>query len=244
MRRELVIYTFIATFILLLIPTIPAMEFSLVQNNIKDSLQQKIEQTLDATPVDKSLFKNIDFSSPGSILQHFLDKISKTKESLQSDDGGEQPLFFPFLGIFVYGFILVVILKVIGTIIKLIGGKINYVIQLIKLKITNAITKIITFITTLVTFVINIITYLVNLTITLLTNLFNLGVTIGSILFNAILLILTGIITIILMAVQAIINVIAKIWYGIGQIIRFFIDLIIVIIDAIFPNYQMIEGNL
>lgn len=239
MRREIYIYTFIACLTLLMVPTIPSMEFSMVKETYETNVENYFEQTINFQEKNNGITNKIDFSHMIVILKQFFGKITNTKKSLQSEGDDEQPLFFPFLGIFVYALIAIIILKIIGIILHFIGGKINLVIQFIKAKITNFITKTITLLTTISTIIISLFTLLVNIIVYVTTTVYNLISTTVLIITNVIVLIVSGIVTLFLLTLQGIINIIAKIWFGIGEVLRFIVEVIQAILDAIFPNYHI-----
>lgn len=250
MKKIIILTCLLSTFILLSVPAIPSMHITLAE----ESYQNKIENQILNLGIDQLEIKdsnllsnkeNIQTLLP-TLIQSLLQKESRSVERPDNDDD-PQPLFFPFLGIFIYGLILYIVLKIVFNIIKIIHGNIQTILQNIKTRIINLIQTIATLVITILTFIITVITTIIQLiitlttklingTLTLATSLINGIITFGNILIDLILIVITGFFTILLIIFQGIANIIARIWAGIGVFFGLINDIIELILNTIFPN--------
>ncbi|OYT29895.1 hypothetical protein B6U98_01140 [Thermoplasmatales archaeon ex4572_165] len=229
MKKTILIGLSLSLFAILLIPSVPAVELSLVKDEqIKTITEQfsiisQISDFHENDLLDKQTTDtfNLYFEE---IINNFEKKIFESDADVGNDEGGE-PRFFPFLGIFIYLAIAYVLLAISVIVLRFIGGGIRGIFQGIKLKILQFIGSII-----------SIVSFIITLALNIVKGALSTGLKVGTFILDVILLIFTGIFTVLLILIQGIGNIIADIWNGIGTILQFILEIISVIIETIFPN--------
>ncbi|RLF57552.1 MAG: hypothetical protein DRN27_07550 [Thermoplasmata archaeon] len=229
MKKTILIGLSLSLFAILLIPSVPAVELSLVKDEqIKTITEQfsiisQISDFHENDLLDKQTTDtfNLYFEE---IINNFEKKIFESDADVGNDEDGE-PRFFPFLGIFIYLAIAYVLLAISVIVLRFIGGGIRGIFQGIKLKILQFIGSII-----------SIVSFIITLALNIVKGALSTGLKVGTFILDVILLIFTGIFTVLLILIQGIGNIIADIWNGIGTILQFILEIISVIIETIFPN--------
>jgi len=228
MKKLLLIGIMLSSIVLLTTPSLPAMQFSLVQDSytsfIEDTIQKK---TLDNLMISEN---NPIYGSIQSILSTILKQLQQgslsfLKQKPMMDPDDPQPQFFPFLGIFIYLFIAYVIFKIIGLILQYFGSIIAGIISSIVGRIKNLFTAIISLITALISVI-----------VTILIAVFNVLAKVGEFILNAIVLILSGILSTILVIISGFIQLLGFIWQGFGAFLGVLLDILRIIYEAIFPG--------
>lgn len=235
MKKQIIIGVILSSLILFLTPSIPALQFTLIE----DAYTSLFEQTIGKQTMNS--FEKITGSQQSLVtsnLQHYLStildrlqtgSISSNNQITTTDPDDPQAQFFPFLGIFVYLFIAYVIFKIIAFVFQYLGGIVNAVVGAIVQKIRNLFTAIF-----------NIITAIISLVVTILIGVFNILKKGGEFLLNAIVLILSGILSTILVIISGLIALIGFIWQGIGAFFGVLLDILRIIYEAIFPGITTI----
>lgn len=185
MEKKIIIGSIISTFIILMIPSISAIEYTNVVDESKSNFYSQLGlNDLKDIPDKFSNNKGKEFIS--NFLMIFKDIIGKYNNDFSDDL--EQPLFFPILGIVFYGLIAIIILSVlfsifnsIFTIIKLILGVIIGTITGFFGSIWNVVVGAANIIIIILSFIVNVIIAIINGT---LTTIANIGLFIVSILVN------------------------------------------------------------
>ena len=134
-----------------------------------------------------------------------------------------QPLFFPILGILVYGFILLIIIKIILTGVHGIKGIIQTIINHIEERIFNFITiigNILGFILKIILFLTSGISKLLHLT--------------AKLILDFVLALLVGIWYIIGTIITLIILIAEKLWSILGNIIGLILNILLLVYNTIF----------
>jgi len=193
MRKTILLGLSLTVFLLVSIPSVSAVQFKLVEDHYKGLLE-------------RNLFSRISKRTP----------ISSSRDT-------PQPLFFPILGIIVYGLILLLIAKIVLWILGEIGGVIATILDIIRGKINNIIETIWFLIKTLF----NVFTSLVSMILKILH-------VSGKIIITVILLLVTLIWLIVGTIITLIFTIIIKLWNLLGLIIGVILDILRIIYDAIF----------
>ena len=218
---------------LLLLPVIPAVQVQTVKQEQIAMIYEKIETTRQfSNLLNSGVFKeHSELISTVTLddISHMIDTIWFESDNYLNppttdDPGDPEPVFFPFLGIFVYLAIAYVFIAINVMVLKFIGKHVRAVIDAI-------VSRIVQFLENVLTVIMFVLTLAYNIVKGLLTGL----VIVGTFIIDVVLIIITGILTLIVLVLQGIINILATIWRGIGDILRFIIEMINVVIDALFP---------
>jgi len=229
MKKTILIGLSLSLFAILLIPSVPAVELSMVKDEqIKTITEQfsiisQISDFHETDLLDKQTTDTFNLYYE-EMINNFENKLFESDSVVGNDEGGE-PRFFPFLGIFIYLAIAYVLLAISVIVLRFIGGGIRGIFQGIKLRILQFIGSII-----------SIVSFIITLALNIVKGALSTGLKVGTFILDVILLIFTGIFTVLLILIQGIGNIIAGIWNGIGTIIQFILELISVVIETIFPN--------
>jgi len=241
MRKQIIIGCFISIIALLLVPSIPAAQYNMVEEAqveaISDAIIQQVGESSSFSVEEMKEILSESLSSDQSItkldIQDIYEQLDLQKQ--QTDENGE-PLFFPFLGIFIYLLIFYIIYIVIITILREIFDFIDVIVGNIASKIQNFIQGIINIFITILTLVFMLLKTIVEvigaLGLGILNGLASLLVGI----YNVVVLVLQGIATLLVLAVQGLGTLLVNIWQGFGAFFRLIIDIFDLILDAIFPN--------
>ena len=99
MKKSILFGTILSVFLIIMVPSIPAIEYNTVVEENKSFFMEKVKD-----------FDKKDFLS--NILDGLKNIIYKLNEKFfnSDDQPDEQPLFFPILGIIFYGLIAIIIL--------------------------------------------------------------------------------------------------------------------------------------
>jgi hypothetical protein len=221
MKKTFLFSTCLSIIALLLIPSIPAVEISLVKDVQTNVLSDSFLMTNLLSKIKKLKLAEIENQGTSN---SFFESLLFHKQSNNNDGGDIDPTFFPFLGIFVYLLIAYIFFAINAMILRFIGDGIRGVISNIVGRIQQAIESVISLIVFIISIIINIASLIISA-----------GITIGTFILDVLLIVITGIITLLLLTIQGIGNTFAKIWHGIGMVLRFIVDIIYVILDAIFP---------
>jgi hypothetical protein len=230
MKRVILLGSLISIVILLLTPQLSAVQYSLVTNtqeqHIKEQLSQALFSSTSLTESQKNTLVNKVITPLFTIINS--EQFSTLKNKLQSNNdddetGPPQPLFFPFLGIFVYGLIAYILLKIIGIILQNVGFIISGIISAIVSRIVGVITIILT-----------IITAIINGIISLITGVATLIVKVAAILLNIIVLIISAILSLIIAILTGLFRLLERVWIGFGNFLGFILDVLKLIYESIF----------
>ncbi len=231
MKKHMLIGVMLSGLLLLATPSIPAMQFTLIEEAYTSFFQETISKETISSLEHMQSSQNTAVSSMiqdllSTIFNHIqTGSIHSIKELTTIDPDDPQAQFFPFLGIFVYLFIALVIFKIIGFFFQYFGGIVSAVVGAIVQKIKNLFTALF-----------NIITAIVSVIVTILIGIFNLLKKGGEFLLNAIVLIISGILSTILVIISGLITLLGFIWQGIGAVFGVLLDILRVIYEAIFPG--------
>ena len=106
MKKGILLGSILSVFLILMIPSIPAIEY----NNVLDENKSNIINRIQNSEFNDSIQKLKD----NRLLNNILNAIKNIFYSLNEkffDD--PEPLFFPFLGIIFYGLIAIIILSIL-----------------------------------------------------------------------------------------------------------------------------------
>jgi len=232
MKKTMLIGLSLSIFAILLIPSVPAVELSMVKDAQIKAIAEQFSIIIQISSFQETdlLYKqttdnlNIYFEE---IIINFEKKLFESNSNVGNDEDAE-PLFFPFLGIFIYLAIAYVFLAISVIILRFIGGGIRGIFEEIKSRIQQFIGSII-----------SIVSFIIALALNVVKGLLSSGLKVGTFILDVILLVITGIFTVLLIIIQGIGNLIAGIWNVIGSILQFILELIGVVIETLFPNIGM-----
>ncbi|MBS3749246.1 MAG: hypothetical protein KGY65_03925 [Candidatus Thermoplasmatota archaeon] len=240
MKKQIIIGCLLSIIVLLLVPSIPATQYSMMKEAKIEAIGQEIIKHTD-TP------SSLDFDKIKTMLSTILfDKQSVTKEdvidqlqlgiSQTSSTNDEQPLFFPFLGIFIYLLIFYIIYIVIVSILREIFNFIDVIVGNIQSKIQNFIQGIINIFLTIISLVFMLLKTIVEVIGTIGIAIINgiAALIVG--IYNVFVFLLQGIAMLIVFAIKGLGMLLSAIWNGLGVFFRLLVDIFNLIIDAIFPN--------
>ncbi len=240
MKKQIIIGCFLSILVLLLVPSIPATQYSMVKEAKIEAIGQEIIQHTDKlssldldkikTMLSTSLSNKQSFTKE-DIFEQLQLKISQTDTS-----NDEQPLFFPFLGIFIYLLIFYIIYIVIVSILREIFDFIDVIIGNIQSKIKNFIQGIINIFLTVLSLIFTLLGTIVEVIGTLGLALINGIASLIVGIYNVFVLLLQGIAMLIVLAIKGLGMLLSAIWQGLGAFFRLLVDIFNLIIDAIFPN--------
>jgi hypothetical protein len=241
MKKQIIIGCFISILVLLLVPSIPAISYTMIKEANIETISNEIIQ-------------NEDIHTTCSIeeIKEILSDILSNDQSINSLNifdgsidqdftipGNEQPLFFPFLGIIIYLLIFYILFLILVTILRNIFDFFGKIIDNIKSKILNFVTLIINVVVILLTFIFNVLKatgqIMASVGLSILSGIKSLVTGLG----NLIVLSIQGLITIIVLLIRGIGGLIRNIWKGLGIFFRLMIDIFNLILDAVFPNVTM-----
>jgi hypothetical protein len=106
MKKQIIIGCFLSIIILLLVPSIPATQYSMMKEAKIEAIGQEIIKNTD-TPSSfdldniKTMLSTVSFDKKSLTKEDVIDQL-QLGISQTSSTNDEQPLFFPFLGIFIY----------------------------------------------------------------------------------------------------------------------------------------------
>ena len=182
MIKKIIFWCMLSTFILLMIPSISAIEYNNVIDENKLNIINVIE-TLDFEDFIDEL-RNINKKQ---LSNDFLNGIKNVINGLNTKflNDPEQPLFFPILGIIFYGLIAIIILSVlfsifssIFTVIKLILGLVIGTFTGFFGSIWNLVIGGANIVIIILTFIVDVISAIINGSIGILANIGSFIVTI------------------------------------------------------------------
>jgi len=239
-NKILLILTLSIAFLLISTPLIPAVEYSTVQD-----VQEEHRQTyLSKFPFfnllqDLNLEKIIQYAQDTSLTSLEWSSLLHQMDPLEDDTGDIQPLFFPFLGIFIYALIAYVILKVVFTIIRTIGSYMQDKINQFKNKIKAFIQKIVDLITLLLNTIQTIIISVITLLIKMGNGVVNGAILLITFIIKAITAVLLSISIVVLSLFYGVIFILATIWSFFEAIFGIILDIINTILHAKNPYEQV-----
>lgn len=241
MKKQIIIGCLLSIFVLLLVPSIPALQYSMVKEaNIK-VIQNEIM-------ADKKLSSHFSQEKIDFILSTFLTTdhsfSKKTIVELLNEDksvnpSDEEPLFFPFLGIFIYLLIFYIIYIIIASIVRVVFDFVGCIVDNIKSKIQNFIDSIVNIVLTVVGLVFTVLKTVIQVLGTIGQSIINGVSTLLQAFGSLILLLFQGIVTLFILAIQGIVFLLKGIWNGLGEFFRLLIEIFSLIIDAVFPNFTI-----
>lgn len=228
MKKTIIIGCFISILVLLLLPTIPATNLTLMKEARIEAIsyelmqhEQVVSETISIKQI-KEIVSNLLSEGESTDSMVFLDKILNQETN---SPGDEQPLFFPFLGIIIYLLIFYIAFLVFVAILRNMFTFIGLIIDHVLSKFHNFINIIVTLIITVLSFIFMILKGILQL----------IGAT-GIGLFNVIKSIITTLAALMVLVIQGMVTLIRTIWDGIGAFLRLMIDIFVLILDFIFPN--------
>lgn len=231
MKKTLFISVMIITFLFLLTPVIPAFQFSMVTEAQEEKLKEEFylpfngDFNLDTFIESTSL----NFDSPVSFLKTLFKTFTTDQVndalSFGDDDGDVQQQALVFLGLLFYGLLFWILFKLILYVFMDVGSFFGLIVNHIKSKIINFFTFILSIIVGTFKFIGGILGGTFNLIITVILSILAVGVGAVKLLINIVVFILFGIVKLVGLA-----------WNTIGAVIGLFLDIILLIFRAIFPN--------
>lgn len=166
MKKKIIFGSMLTTFIILMIPSISAIEYDNIVDENKINFYTKFE-SIDLNNILDKLKNTNDKPFIDDIFITFKNLINGLNNQLFDDP--EQPLFFPILGIVFYGLIAIIILSVlfsifnsIFTIVKLILGVIIGSITGVLSSIWTVVVGAANIVIILLTFIVEVITAIIN----------------------------------------------------------------------------------
>jgi len=239
-KKILLALTIAIAFLLVSTPLIPAVEYSTVQEVQEEHRQNYLSESLFINLLQNSnLEKIIQLAQDNSLSSIEWSSILNQIDSLDDDSGDIEPLFFPFLGIFIYALIAYVILKIVYTIVKTIGSYIQDRINQFKNKIKAFIQKIVDLITLLLNTIQTIVIGVITLLIKLGNGLVNGVILLITFIIKAITAVLLSISIVILSLLYGVIFIIATIWQLFEAFFGIILDIINTILHAKNPYEQV-----
>lgn len=238
MKKQIVIGCLLSIFVLLLVPSIPALQYSMVKEANIESIRNEII-------TDTKLSSRFSQQKIDEIISTFLtneNSISKetiTKllnEDHSNDIPDEEPLFFPFLGIFIYLLIFYIIYIIIASIVREVFDFVGHIVDNIKSKIQNFIDSIINIILTIISLVFTVVKTIIQILGTIGQGIINGVSTLLQAFASLIIFLFQGILTLVVLTVQGIVLLLKGIWKGLGEFFRLLIEIVSLIIDEVFPN--------
>jgi len=191
-------------FLLINTPSIPAFQFRAAKENYQEILKERYG----------SLFSILDKQ-----LQH---------DNLGRWSNDHQPLFFPILGIVVYGLILLLIIKIVIWVLHGVSGVIGTVLEVIRGKIDHTIETILS----IIKIILQIFIYLVSI-------IFKAVCITGKMILTVFLLLVTLIWLVIGTIITLILTLISKLWNLLGVVVGLILDILRLIYQVVFP-----QGNI
>jgi len=251
MNKRIIIGLIISTMVLLLTPVLPIVQFSEAKEAQERSIYENIGQTIINSLQSDQLLSD---SIPQGIMNLIVTILTKNSfiqkfiEGIDDSNGGDdpQPLFFPFLGIFVYGLIAFIIIKIILYILQYFGSIIRGIANNIATRISNIIQSIGNLVLMIVTAILSLITgifngvvalgeFIITALIILIQKIFTLIVIIGQVIITVITAILSAIVAVILLLLNILVFILQRIWQGFGTFIGLMLDIFRLIYETIFP---------
>jgi len=229
MNKRILIGLIISITILLLTPILPIVQFSSAEEANEKRLTDEV-----GTLYGGALLKDIDLYD-GDEQRYLIDVLSQLFEhvsiqdllttSTESNEDDPQALFFPFLGIFIYGLIAFVIIKIIVIIFQYFGSIIRSIANNIAGRINN-----------LIQFILNIITFILRFIMEIVKGIFSLALKTGELVITIIMTILSAILAGILLIINVIVGILLRIWQGIGVFLGLMLEILLLIYETIFPS--------
>ena len=238
MKKQIIIGCLISIFVLLLVPTIPAMQFSMVKEANIESIRNEI-MTDTELPSRFSTAKIDEIISTFLTNENSFSKKTITEllnEDQSSDNFDEEPSFFPFLGIFIYLLIFYIIYIIIASIVREVFDFVGRIVDNIKSKIQNFIDSILNIILTVIALVFTILKTIIQVLGNIGQSILNGVSTLLQAFASLIILLVQGIVTLVILAVQGLVLLLKGIWNGLGEFFRLLIEIFSLIINAVFPN--------
>lgn len=233
MNKRILIGLIISITILLLTPILPIVQFSSAEEANEKRLIKEV-----GTLFGQDLLKDIDIYD-GDEQRYFIEVLSQLCEHVsikdllttttENNEDDPQALFFPFLGIFIYGFIAFVILKIIVIIFQYFGSIIRSIVNNIADRINN-----------LIQFILDIITFILHLILTIIQGIFSLTLKTGELIITLVATILSAILSVILFIINVIGSILMRIWQGIGTFMGLMLEILLLIYETIFPSVNAI----
>ena len=196
-----------------MVPSIPALQFHMIEEENEMVFNEQVMNSF-----NKNIYKFLNIQD---ISFPILVKSLINRNARNSNDS--QPLFFPILGILVYGFILFIIIKIILTGVHGIKNIIQTITNHIRERIFNfliIIGNILGFILKIILFLIAGISKLLHFT--------------AKLILDVILALLAGIWYIIGTIITLIILIAEKLWNILGTIIGLILNILLLIYNTIF----------
>jgi hypothetical protein len=229
MNKRILIGLVISLTVLFLTPFLPTVQLSKAkeanEQMLYDSLGQSILQSLAS---DEDMAEVMPEGLSDTIINElsenaFFKKI--VEKASDSNDGDDpQPLFFPFLGIFVYGLIASIIIKIIAYILHYFGSIIQTIANNIKTRVSNFIQKIM-----------SIIQFIIKVIVTIIQGIINLLIRAGNLVVMILTTIISAVIAVILFLLNVIVAILQRLWQGVGTFMGLMIEIFILIYETIFP---------
>ena len=175
MKKKIIIGCMLSTFIILMIPSISAIEYNNVVDEYKTNILIEFKSMDFENFINK--FNNINKKQlTNDFFMGFKNLINGFNEKLFNDP--EQPLFFPILGIVFYGLIAIIILSIlfsifnsIFTVIKLILGAIIGTITGVLGSVWNIVVGAANIVVIILTLIVDVIVAIINGSIGTIANI-------------------------------------------------------------------------
>lgn len=239
MKKKIIIGCFISILVLLMLPSIPATNLTLIKEAHIKAITHELMQHEQVSSTHHCIerIKEIasEFLSEGKSKDSmgFFDEVLN-QETNSFEDG--QPLFFPFLGIFIYLLIFYIAFLVFVAILRNVFTFIGRIIDHVLSKFHNFINIIVTLVITVLTVILMIIKGILQLIGITGLGLFNVIRSIITTLTALTVLVIQGIIGLIVLTLRGMVTLIRSIWNGLGAFFRLMTDIFVLILDFIFPN--------
>jgi hypothetical protein len=252
MKKTLFISVVLIAVLFLITPAIPAYQFSMVTEAQEDRMKEEFNLPIDADfrieslKESNSLFFKSDTNELKTLIVNLISNLISNKLSQDLDgDGDPEPQALILLGILFYTIIFWILFKIVYFILSDIGSFYASIFNFFKSKIVNFFNLILGFIGTILNIIGGSMVLLYNLIVNTL-NIIGGGI---AVLFNLIVTILISIGTLGVGAVKIVINLIILILFGIvkligftwntiGNIIELIFNIMLLIFQAIFPNFN------
>lgn len=252
MKKTLFISVVLIAVLFLLTPAIPAYQFSMVTEAQEDRIKEELNLPIDtdfqieSLKESRSLLFKSETKDLKTLIGNIISDVMLNEMSQDLDgDGDPEPQALILLGIFVYTVLIWIMLKIVLFVLGDIGSFFGSIFNFFKSKFVNFFTLILGVIgTTLnligggVVLLINLIVKIIevigggigilfNLIVTILISILTLGAGFVKIVINLIILILFGIV-----------KLIGLTWNTIGNIVELFFNIMLLIFQAIFPDFN------
>ncbi len=229
MKIQLFIGILLSCIILLLTPLSPTVQFSKAQEASEQMISEDLstfivdsiaQEMLPSQSIDTGILSTlVNFIAKSPFIQRILDGY----DTSASDD--PQPLCFPFLGIFIYGLIAFIILKIVGYIFKYIGSI-----------VMNIVTAIATSIKNVIMILLSVIRFIVQLIITIIQGIFALLFKTGEFVITVIATIVSAILAVILFIINVFVAILQRLRQGYITFLGLILDILMLIYDTIFRS--------